>query len=250
MARTVSLRAARAYTHGMSQRPNLEPRQDKRDLGRYSIPQAASFIGMPSRTMRNWFLGKSRIFEPSYHRGGSVLLSFNDVTEAYIIEVLRSHYGFSPVRLRHVVDDLRNNSATSRPLAKRELIAIPEFQSLVDKRTHKGKQINIDVARGGNLVFHEFVNALGRRVQRDSRGRASRLLPWRDAVSEDAPLSIDPNVMSGELVVSGTRIPAMSIRAEFKAGHALKEIAELYSLSIDTVRKVISHFEPTNPQAA
>jgi len=224
-------------------RPQLSSGQDKRDLGRYSIPQAAGFIGMPSRTMRSWFRGNHRLFEPAYRHGDAVLLSFNDVTEAYIIQVLRSHYDYSPVRLRSVVRGLRESSKLERPLAQREFYAIPEFQSLVDKRTVKGQQINIDLAHHGNLVFEEFVNALGKRVQRDGRGRAYRLLPWHDAASDDSPVSMAPNVMSGELVVTGTRIPAVAVMAEYKSGHSLEDIADLYSLSLDLVRKVLIHFE-------
>jgi hypothetical protein len=97
------------YTSLVANRPQLESGQDRRDLAVYSIPQASAFLSMPSRTMRRWFLGDRRLFKPSYHRGDSVLLSFNDVTEAYIIDVLRSHYDFSSIRLRAIVEGLRKN---------------------------------------------------------------------------------------------------------------------------------------------
>lgn len=197
--------------------------------------------------MRRWFLSDRRLFRPSYRHGSSVLLSFNDVTEAYIIEVLRTHYEYSPTRLRSVVEGLRRSSKLERPLAQREFYAIPEFQSLVDKRTSKGRKINIDLAHHGNLVFDEFVTALGKRIQRDGRGRAFRLLPWHKAESDETPVSMDTDVMSGELVVTGTRIPAIAVMAEYHAGHKVEDIADLYSLSVDLVRKVIIHFERKLP---
>ncbi len=231
------------YTLSVSPRPQLEQGQDRRELGRYSIPQAAAFIGMPQRTMRRWFLGNSRLFKPSYHHRATVLLSFYDVTEAYIIEVLRTHYEYSPVRLRTVVEGLRNSSKLDRPLAQRELYAIPQFQSLVDRRIQRGQQVNIDYAHHGNLVFDPFVTALGKRIERDSKGRAVRIYPSMNTESEEVPVSMDPDVLSGELVVSGTRIPATLLYAKKLSGKTAEEIASSYHLEPELIRKVLSHFE-------
>jgi uncharacterized protein (DUF433 family) len=49
--------------------------------------------------------------------------------------------------------------------------------------------------------------------------------------------------MSGELVVAGTRIPALAILAERDAGHTIDDIAKLYSLTPSLVEKVILHLE-------
>jgi uncharacterized protein (DUF433 family) len=231
------------YTAIVPSSTHLRVTKDKRDLGRYSIPEAAGFIGMPERTMRRWFLGSKRLFRPSYQHQKNVLLSFNDVTEAYIVDVLRSHYEYSPRRLRVVVEGLRVSSKLDRPLAQREFYAIPEFQSLVDRRVHKGTTVNIDYAHHGNLVFDPFVISLGKRIQRDSKGRAQRIFPWRHVDSEDVPLSIDPDVLSGDLVVSGTRIPATMIYAKKLEGKTAEEIAHSYHLEPELIAKVINHFE-------
>lgn len=223
--------------------PELVPGQDKRDLGRYSIPEAATSLAVPERTMRSWFLGNRRIFTPSYHHGSTVFLSFNDVTEAYVIDVLRFHYGFHPARIRVALAGLRQKTRLEKPLAQRELYAIPEFQSLVDVRLYKGQTEYVDVAHHGNLVFKEFVSTLGKRIQRDGRGRATRIYPWRGVMSEDSPLSMDPDVLSGELVISGTRLPAQLIVAKYVAGRTAEEIAGLYKLNADLVQRVLSYFE-------
>ena len=235
------------YTSDVSYRPQLAAGQDRRDLGRYSIPEAAGFLAVPQRTMRRWFLGEHRLFKPSYRRGGNVLLSFNDVTEAYIVEVLRTHYCFSPIKLRRIVEALRVTSKLDKPLAQREFYAIPEFQNFVDRRTVKGQRANIDLAHHGNLVFDEFVAALGKRVQRDGRGRACRLYPWKESTSDEAPLSMDPEVLSGELVVSGTRIPAVMLYETMLSGKTADEIARSYHLEPDLIRKVLNYFEREKP---
>lgn len=236
------------YTCDVREKPQPEVGQDKRDIALYSIPEAASYLGVPSRTMRSWFLGRQRIFTPSYHRGSTVFLSFNDVTEAYIIEVLRSHYEYHPRRIRAALRGLRKKTHLEKPLAQRELYAIPEFQSLVDVRSYRGKKECVDLAHDDNLVFEDFVTSLGKRIQRDRQGRVQRIFPWKDAGSDESPLSMDPDVLSGELVVSGTRIPAQLILGRHLSGRSVGEIANLYRLSTDLVRRVLSYFERELPQ--
>ena len=236
------------YNRAVSpQTAHLESGQDKRDLGRYSIPEAASSIAMPQRTMRSWFLGERRIFTPAYRRGDTVLLSFNDVTEAYIIEVLRTHWDFNPKKLRLALDELRRKTRLERPLIKRELSVIPEFHNLVATVPEKGSHIYVDVAHHQNLVFEGFVKAMAMRITRDSKGRPVRLYPWKDAESDDKPVSMDPNVLSGQLVVTGTRIPARAVLAKSNSGKSADEIASSYHLSPELVKKVLQHFEPEKP---
>jgi len=48
---------------------------------------------------------------------------------------------------------------------------------------------------------------------------------------------MDPDVMSGELVVTGTRIPAARIMANYLAGKSAKQIADSYGLGSRDIRK-------------
>jgi uncharacterized protein (DUF433 family) len=51
----------------------------------------------------------------------------------------------------------------------------------------------------------------------------------------------DPSVMSGEPVVRGTRVPAMTIVAYLRAGHTAREIFEDYpTLPVDGIDAVIA----------
>jgi uncharacterized protein (DUF433 family) len=227
--------------------PQLGSGQDRRDLGRYTIPEAAAFIAMPQRTMRSWFLGDRRILMPAFQHGNSVLLSFNDVTEAYIVEMLRDHWDFNPRRIRKALAVLRSSTRMDRPLLHRELPVIPEFQSLVATIPHKGQHLHVDVAHDQNLVFNEFVQTMAMRISRDSRGKPVRIYPGKNMENSDMPVSIDPEVLSGELVVSGTRIPARMILAKSLSGKSADEIADSYHLDRDLVRKVLQHFEREKP---
>jgi uncharacterized protein (DUF433 family) len=87
------------------------------------------------------------------------------------------------------------------------------------------------------------VTALGKRIERDSKGRAVRIYPSMNTESEEVPVSMDPDVLSGELVVSGTRIPATLLYAKKLSGKTAEEIASSYHLEPELIRKVLSHFE-------
>jgi uncharacterized protein (DUF433 family) len=193
--------------------------------------------------MRHWFLGKQRIFRPSYQHGKSVLLSFEDITEAYMVHVLRKQYGYKADTIKTALVELRRKHGQDKPLAQRDIRVIKEFMALVERKQQRGKIVDVDHAHHGNLFISEFVDALGKRIHRDKHGAACRLFPWRNVDSTEKPVSINPNVMSGELVVTGTRIPALAILAERDAGHSIGHIATLYSLEPSLVEKVILHFE-------
>jgi uncharacterized protein (DUF433 family) len=190
--------------------------------------------------MRSWFRGDQRIFKPTYERGGSIFLSFFDVTEAYVIETLRTHWDFKPRKLRNIVRFLRKKH--NRPLL-RQLGVIKEFQNLVLPSRQKGKIIHTDIAGDENLVFDEFVKTLAVRIKRDSKGKPVLLYPGDSSIEDSLPVSMDPDVMSGELVVTGTRIPAARIMANYYAGKSADHIADSYRLDRDLIKKVIQHFE-------
>lgn len=164
------------------------------------------------------------------------------------MDVLRSTYEFHPIRIREALHQLRKKTRLDKPLAQRELYAIPEFQNLIDARQYKGKREYVDLAHNQNLVFETFVTSLGKRIERDGRGRALRIFPWKDAESEESPVSIDPDVVAGELVVTGTRIPAQVIWGRYISGRSVESIAQLYGLSTDLVEKVLFHFERQKTQ--
>lgn len=232
------------YTSAVPQaRRQLASAQDKRDIARYSIPVAAAYIAVPERTLRRWFLGDRRIFHPTFEQRKSVLLSFYDVTEAYVIEVLRSHWDFDPRKLRHALSRLRSSTRFARPLLRKQLSVIPEFQNLIATFSEKGRQVHVDMAHDGNLVFDEFAKSMAMRIARDSKGKPVRIYPGTDLDNEDMPVSMDPNVMSGALVVAGTRIPASMIMAKKLSGKSAEQIADSYHLDRDLIRKVIKHLD-------
>ena len=58
------------------------------------------------------------------------------------------------------------------------------------------------------------------------------------------PISISPNIQSGEPVFTNTRVPVKNLFDYLKAGHSLNDFLEDFpSVSKEQAIQVISHFE-------
>ena len=90
----------------------------------------------------------------------------------------------------------------------------------------------------------EIVEPFAKRIIWDRKGEPIRLLPWRlaDKYPDETPVSIDPMVMSGRLVVTGTRIPVRVLWHRKRSGESVEHLADDYGLSTDVVRKALGHF--------
>src|SRR5206468_30410 len=66
----------------------------------------------------------------------------------------------------------------------------------------------------------------------------TKLYPWRYWIPgkrEETPVTIDPEIMSGRLVITGTRIPVQVLLSRKNAGESVQRIANDYDLSAETV---------------
>jgi len=71
----------------------------------------------------------------------------------------------------------------------------------------------VDLSGRRQLALDSIVDQFGRRIVQDSRKNPIIVYPWR-SMRDDAdstPVSINADVMSGSLVVSGTRIPVTTL---------------------------------------
>jgi len=62
-----------------------------------------------------------------------------------------------------------------------------------------------------------------------------------DALS--CPVTVDPNIMSGRGVITGTRIPLSALAGMTRAGKTPEHIAKSCRLDEEFVRKAIKHIE-------
>ncbi len=108
-------------------------------------------------------------------------------------------------------------------------------------------------SEGRQLAIPELVDLIGQRIIKDSNGSPSTIFPWRLLSNEEnsRPVSLNPEIMSGRLVVTGTRIPVRVILSMKQANKTENDIARIYGLDVETVKKALLHIErPIHKKAA
>ncbi|MFZ3277384.1 MAG: DUF433 domain-containing protein, partial [Candidatus Sulfotelmatobacter sp.] len=90
----------------------------------------------------------------------------------------------------------------------------------------------------GQELIEEVANMFAERID---AGRF--IFPWRFASTDhqSRPVSMNPRIMSGRLVVIGTRIPVAVLWGRKRAGLRIDEIARDYGLDRDIVEKALTH---------
>jgi len=103
-----------------------------------------------------------------------------------------------------------------------------------------------------SLYIPDVIETWGKRIVQDSEGKGQQIFPWKESSTDEVsrPVSINANVLSGRLVVTGTRIPVQVLMGYYESGRSIEKIAQLYKLDVDTVRKAIHHSEPEQQKAS
>jgi uncharacterized protein (DUF433 family) len=232
-------------------KPTREPGQDIRTLPTYTIPEAASYLAIDAWTLLNWYSKRDPILTPSGWYGDTesfALLSFRDLEEAYKLHLLRTKFGYSMQYLCRALADARQLSKSDHPLIDSRIIV---FDRLALQLPGRGKRSARTVALGSThkpLYIREVVETWGKRIIPDKKGQSKQIFPWRFARQDDVsrPVSLEPDVMSGRLVVTGTRIPVTVLSYRNAAGETPEELAHDYGINADIVRKAIAHFDQEN----
>lgn len=210
-----------------------------RDYPTYSIPEAAQILAMAPRTLQSWVYDKP-YFNVSGPEQFQRLLSFNDLAQFYFLRFIRKHARVSDHQARELLEYTREVTDSEYPLLHEDISVLPRRVFLT-----KGKVVLELLNPRGQFVFKDFVSIFASRFDRDKRGLMSRLYPWRLWREGDGrrPVSIDPHIMSGRLVVTGTRIPAIVIATRTRNGESIKGIAKDYRISQQRVRESLRHFD-------
>jgi uncharacterized protein (DUF433 family) len=221
-------------------KPVRQPGQDIRSLPTYTIPEAAAFLAIPQRTLFSWYEGRSPILKASGTYGDVHLLSYRDLEEAYRVYLLREKYHFSLQFLRRSMTNARRIFKSHHPLQRAD--AIKEcLKDIVYDKPARGKRPRTITSLGrnpGQLVVEEVADLFAERID---AGRF--IFPWRFAASdhESRPVSMNPRIMSGRLVVAGTRIPVTVLSGRKRSGATVDEIATDYGLERQVVEQALTH---------
>jgi uncharacterized protein (DUF433 family) len=249
MNRRVNLRPSpRIQFKLLYNKPVRQPKQLLVDLPTYTLPEAATFLAITPSRLYDWYAGRHPILVPSGQLGDTLLLSFRDLEEAYKVFLLRSKHSKSLQYLRRAMSDARDKTGSKHPLLTHEIDVMDRLALIVPGR---GKRKRRAITLGDPSVpdyFPEVVKAWGIRI---SKARAE-IFPWRYASQDDTsmPVSLNPEIMSGRLVLRGTRIPVNILWGRVKLGEKVENIAEDYRLETTQVQQALTHIDETIPKVA
>ncbi len=230
-------------------KPTRQPGETLYTFPSQTIPEAAASLGIDPWTLYNWYSKREPLLTPSSWYGEDnhiALLSFRDVEEAYKLHLLRTKYGQTMQYLVKAIAEARKMSGSEHPLIDCKLVV---FNYLAwDKPARGGvtrKMLPLGFSDTKSQLIPEVVDTWGRRIVADRSGKTVRIHPWRNAHDDDAsrPVSIDPEVLSGRLVITGTRIPVRVLSKRSLDGESIENIAKDYGIEPDIVVKALIHFD-------
>lgn len=229
-------------------KPTRNRGEDLYTFPTFTIPEAAQELGIDGWTLLNWYSKRDALLTPSAWYGEEeafALLSFRDLEEAYKLHLLRTKFGQTMQYLHKALKDARNESKSKHPLIDCKLVVF-SYLALDKPARGRGKRKMLPLGFEGtkSQLIPEVVDAWGKRIVSDSKGKTVRMYPYRLAKNDDQsrPVSMDPDVLSGRLVVTGTRIPVRVLNARSLGGETPEQIASDYGISPDLVRKALIHF--------
>ncbi len=224
----------------LTRKPIRKPGQDLRTVPTYTIPEAAGFLAVPARTMFSWYEGNEPILMASATSGSIHLLSYRDLEEAYRVYLLREKFGYSLQFLRRSMRNARKMFRSQHPLQRADAVK-QCLSDLVYDKPSRGKAPRTITSLGkspGQQFVEEVVNLFAERID-----PGEFIYPWRFASIDHSsrPVSMNPNIMSGRLVVIGTRIPVNALLGSRRAGETDEAIAKDFGLDLETVKKALVH---------
>ena len=227
--------------------------RDPRRIPAYTLVDAARYLHIPERTIRNWAYGypyatRTRgrqhtppLIEPE--SGAAHDFSFFNLVELHVLAALRREHGVHMANIRAAIGYLKRQLGSARPLINEEMVT-DGTDIFVSKL---GSLIN--VSRHGQLAMKAVLQEYLKRVDRDARGVAVRLFPFTRpqtapgdptlVLAQPRVIAIDPAVAFGRPVISGSRVPTVEIFERFIAGESPEEIATDFGRTVDEVHEAI-----------
>lgn len=216
---------------------------DPRDMPRYSVPEVAAYVRVKPRTLSTWIRGRSYPAAEGAKESPAVIvrpsdqdprLSYNNLVEAYVLNVLRRHMGIRMADVRRGLQYVE------------ETFDIPRFLLSDKLRVRRGNLIiqalgqYINVGAGGQAEIPEVVMEYLRRI-RYEHGFPVGLHPVTRPDHPTGPqrIVILPDVGFGKPVTTRQHISTAVIASRFGAGESVEELADDYQLEALDVEEAI-----------
>ena len=204
--------------------------RDPRDIGAYSVAEAAQYVRMPTATLRTWVGARALIVRPR----GSQELSFTNLIEAHVLSALRSKHRIAMPRVRTAVAYVEKVLGVSHPLAHHEF-ATDGLDLFIEQL---GDLIN--ASRHGQVAIREAFERRLARIERDTHGLAMRFFPLTRP-SEDGPriIVVDPRISFGRPIIADKGVPTSAIADRYDAGESVDDLMVDYGCERVEVEEAI-----------
>lgn len=227
---------------------------ERRDIPRYGIKEAARCLGMSPATLNSWVNGRKyptstgiKFFAPLVELAAPGTLSFYNLVEAHILLSTRKKHNVEIPSIRRAIDYVRKEYPSAHPLLTEHFLT--DGKDLFVKKIEgaSGLERTINVSNWGQLGLGPILDFYLRRIDRDDKGWPVKLFPirmnWLGDLAQEPPkvVVIDPAVASGRPVVNGTGVMAEVIVGRFNTGEGIESIAEDYGLQVAQIEEAIRY---------
>jgi len=158
-------------------------------------------------------------------------LSFNNLTEAHVLDALRRQYLVELTQIRRAVNYLREHFRSPHPLVHHEMLT--DGNHLFVEAA--GLKDVINASRHGQLAMRDLIALHLQRVEWDKDGFVARLYPFTrsrrssaDEGSQPCVVTMDPRVEFGRPILKRSAVPTAVIADRYKAGESIADLADDY----------------------
>jgi uncharacterized protein (DUF433 family) len=212
-------------------------------LPNYGPIEAAEFLHAHPDTLRYWISAESGpLICPA--QNNPPILSFKNLVECYVLDIIRRIHKISMPKVRFSVDTIRNLQAARHLMDSKYPLADHDLKIDDYKRLYvydlQGKIVQL--TKGGQIEWPDFVEACLRRVVRDTDGVARSFHPFlmrHDTFAESASdpelITVNPRVAFGKPVLKGTGITTETIAGRLTAGDTDRDLASEYGRTLEEI---------------
>jgi uncharacterized protein (DUF433 family) len=220
---------------------------DPREQPAYSISEAASYLDMPTATLRSWVLGRTyqttegtQFFQPLIDVADKKQrrLSFYNLVEAFTLNSMRrTDHRISMPGIRKALNYVKRRLSEPRPLLTQRFLT-----DGVDLFLEKYGEL-VSASQDGQLAMRAILLDSLKHVRRDSKGMPQKLYLFTPPPADPDKIAvvIDPRIAFGNPIVDGTGVSTVILAQRYKAGDSIDELAEDFHLTRHAVEQAIRH---------
>lgn len=211
---------------------------DKYNRPRYSVFEAALYIGIKETTLRSWVVGRPFPIRSSASQAysepliqlpdGASELSFVNLVEAHILQVIKAET--PPAKVRATLDYLSQEMGSEHPLIEHK------FTTHGKALFVKHMETIISAANWGQYAMMPMLEDKLKDIEWRSE-KLFRLFP--KSAHTNRLIVMNPSLSSGRPVVTGSGVLASIIWRRHREGESVETLARDYRLGPDAIKAAI-----------